>query len=77
MENTINEEEVDYGQLDEYIVCAKCGAIHAAKNKNAVKCACGNNFEYSIFRVQKKILMIMPIIILINAHAVDIKERMA
>ncbi len=54
MENTINEEEVDYGQLDEYIVCAKCGAIHAAKNKNAVKCACGNNFEYSIFRVQKK-----------------------
>ena len=54
MENTINEEEVDYGTLEEYIVCSKCGAIHPKKNLNSKKCACGDAYEYQIYRVQKK-----------------------
>lgn len=31
MSNELNEEEVDHDRIEEYKVCAKCGAIHAAK----------------------------------------------
>ena len=51
MENAVNEEEVDHSILEEYKVCAKCGAIHEAGNLNARKCKCGAAYEYSIYRV--------------------------
>ena len=35
MSNEFNEEEVDHDILEEYKVCAKCGAIYAAGNLNA------------------------------------------
>ena len=35
MSNEFNEDEVDHDILEEYKVCAKCGAIHAAGNLNA------------------------------------------
>lgn len=37
--------------LEEYKVCAKCGAIHAAGNLNARRCNCGDSFQHSIFKV--------------------------
>lgn len=51
MENSLNDEEVDQEIIDEYKVCAKCGAIHAVANLNARKCSCGQAYEYSIYRV--------------------------
>lgn len=51
MNNELNEEEVDHDILEEYKVCAKCGAIHAAGNLNARRCNCGDTFQYSIYKV--------------------------
>lgn len=51
MSNEFNEEEVDHDILEEYKVCAKCGAIYAAGNLNARRCNCGDSFQHSIFKV--------------------------
>ena len=51
MSNELNEEEVDHDILEEYKVCSKCGAIHAAGNLNARRCNCGDSFQHSIFKV--------------------------
>lgn len=51
MSNELNEEEVDHDILEEYKVCAKCGAIHVAGNLNARRCNCGDRFQHSIFKV--------------------------
>lgn len=51
MSNEFNEEEVDHDILEEYKVCAKCGAIYAAGNLNARRCICGDSFQHSIFKV--------------------------
>lgn len=53
MENAVNEEEVDHSILEEYTICAKCGAIHVAGNLNARKCKCGDAYLYSIYRVSQ------------------------
>lgn len=47
MSNEFNEEEVDHDILEEYKVCAKCGAIYAAGNLNARRCNCGDSFQHS------------------------------
>ena len=50
LENTVNDEEVDRSAIEEYTVCAKCGAIHPSANLNARKCACENNFKFKVFK---------------------------
>ncbi len=53
LKNEINEEEVDYGILNEYKVCAKCGSIYPARNLNAKKCNCGEVAHFSIYKVEQ------------------------
>ncbi len=53
MENAINEDEVDKLILEEYIVCGKCGCVHAAQNLNARGCTCGKNYQVKIYRVDQ------------------------
>lgn len=61
MSNEFNEEEVDHDILEEYKVCAKCGAIYAAGNLNARRCNCGDSFQHSIFKVLGCCIKIMQI----------------
>lgn len=51
MENAINEEETDKSVLEEFSVCAKCGAIHPIDNLNSKKCECGDSYKLTIYRV--------------------------
>lgn len=51
MEYVVNDEEIDHNILEEYKVCAKCGAIHAAGNLNARRCSCADSFLHSLYRV--------------------------
>lgn len=53
LENAVNEEEVDNEILEEYSACAKCGEIHAAGNRNAKKCKCGEEYRFVIYRVMQ------------------------
>ncbi len=51
LENAVNEEEVEKNSIEPYVVCAKCGEIHAEENLNARKCKCGNNYQFIVFKV--------------------------
>lgn len=51
LENVVNDEEVNKETLEEYVVCAKCGAIHIADNLNAKKCTCGEQYRFSVYKV--------------------------
>ncbi|MDF7639300.1 DEAD/DEAH box helicase [Lactobacillus sp. ESL0791] len=51
MKNTINEDEVEKNSLEEYFLCARCGAIYHAANLNARKCECGNAYKRIVFKV--------------------------
>ena len=51
--NALNEEEVDSDILMEYKVCAKCGAIYKAGNLNAHRCTCGDEFQYSLYKIMQ------------------------
>ena len=51
LENSVNEEEVKKDSIEEYEVCAKCGEINAARNLNAKKCKCGEQFRFKVYKV--------------------------
>lgn len=51
LENAVNEEEVEKDSIEPYEVCAKCGEIHAAGNLNAIKCKCGENYRFTVYKV--------------------------
>ena len=51
LDNRINDEEVDCNILEEYRVCSKCGAIHAANNLVAHRCECGSEYSVTIYKV--------------------------
>ena len=53
MENSINEEEVDKSVLEEFIVCAKCGAIYLSRNLKAKKCDCGSIYRFTVYGVEQ------------------------
>lgn len=46
-----NEEGTKSFELEDCIVCSKCGAISSADNLNANKCECGTEFEKHIYKV--------------------------
>lgn len=54
IENTVRDEEFDEKNLEEYLICAKCGEIHIAKNLNANKCKCDDRHRFTAFRVNQK-----------------------
>jgi len=51
IENSINEEEVSNDILEEYKLCSKCGALGSASNLNRKKCGCGEEYEFSIYKI--------------------------
>lgn len=53
LDNVVNENEADQDVLEEYKVCAKCGAIYRADNLNAEKCVCGNEYIRTIYKVSQ------------------------
>ncbi|MFQ8921040.1 MAG: DEAD/DEAH box helicase [Clostridium paraputrificum] len=53
IENSINEDEVNKSELEEFSVCSKCGCIHATENLNAKKCDCGDTYEFTVYRVKQ------------------------
>lgn len=46
-------EDDDKEQLDEYILCSKCGCIYDAKNINSAKCTCNDSFKRSVYLVNQ------------------------
>ena len=46
-------EDDDKEQLDEYILCSKCGCIYDAKNINSAKCTCDDSFKRSVYLVNQ------------------------
>lgn len=54
LENAVNDEEVENDILEEYSVCAKCGEIHVVGNLNARKCKCGEDYRFTVYRVEQK-----------------------
>ncbi len=51
MENAVNEDEYDKSNLEEYVICVKCGSLHHSKNLNSRKCTCDTSFHKIIYRV--------------------------
>ena len=49
--DTIAEDEMEKEHIEPYEICAKCGAAHAIKNLNAIKCECEENYRFTVYKV--------------------------
>ena len=53
LENTVTDE-MDDEELEECILCSKCGCIVSAANKNGMYCNCGDQYKKTIYRVSQQ-----------------------
>lgn len=53
LKNAVNEDEVESSVLEECVLCSKCGCIYSAKNLNADKCSCGDEYKTIVYKVKQ------------------------
>lgn len=47
----ILEDDEENDSLEKYVICSKCGHVYKCDNLNAEKCACGSEYEVTIYKV--------------------------